>query len=138
MKISNNKYINCPARMDDGRAFTDYRQNCTLENNIQFDNKIKNSYEYRQFLINNGLKIMDINKENSFINNGCEKKNVPIPSFKTFCDINTNNVYCKLNDEKGIGVYYNDISNLNKNNDTPVKPYDPYLKIISNKGMIMK
>ena len=32
-KASNNKYFNCPPRMDDGRHFTDYRSSCDTNNN---------------------------------------------------------------------------------------------------------
>ena len=34
-KTSNNKYFNCPPRMDDGRHFTDYRPNDRVNNLIR-------------------------------------------------------------------------------------------------------
>lgn len=52
-------HCNCPARMDDGRHFTNYGPNCNLNMSIQSDNSILSSYEYRQFLINNGNKLMN-------------------------------------------------------------------------------
>ena len=33
--------------------FTDYRPNCFIENDIQTKNGIKNSFDYRMFLIKN-------------------------------------------------------------------------------------
>ena len=52
-KTSNNKYANAPPRMDDGRHFTDYRPNCFLNNRLQVDNNVPNSYEMRLFLTRN-------------------------------------------------------------------------------------
>ena len=34
MKVSDNVELDFPARMSDGRMFTDYRQNCILNNSI--------------------------------------------------------------------------------------------------------
>ena len=47
---NNPKYNNCPPRMDDGRHFTDYRPNCFVNNLIQTQNRVTDSYYYRQFL----------------------------------------------------------------------------------------
>jgi len=51
-KTSNNKYFDCPARMDDGRIFTDYRPSSSVDDMIRYSNNVMSSYEYRQFLIN--------------------------------------------------------------------------------------
>ena len=40
-KTGDNKHLQCPPRMDDGRHFTDYRPNCELNANIKLDNKFK-------------------------------------------------------------------------------------------------
>ena len=37
---SNNKYFDCPPRMDDARHFTDYRPNRDVNNKIRHNNKI--------------------------------------------------------------------------------------------------
>ena len=58
-KVSNNKYPDCPAIMDDGRAFTDYRSSCYINDIIRVKNGITNSYDYRQFLINNGNELIN-------------------------------------------------------------------------------
>ena len=51
-KVTDNVELDFPARMSDGRMFTDYRQNCILNNNIS---NAMGSWEYRQFLIKNTL-----------------------------------------------------------------------------------
>ena len=43
----------CPPRMSDGRHFTDFRPNCTINNMLRVQNKVANSYEYRMFLTRN-------------------------------------------------------------------------------------
>ena len=43
--------------MDDGRHFTDYRPRCDVNNLIINNNKIMNSYDYKNFLINNAKKL---------------------------------------------------------------------------------
>ena len=40
-KTSNNKYFSCPARMDDGRTFTDYRPSSSVDDMIRYSNKYK-------------------------------------------------------------------------------------------------
>ncbi len=69
-KTSNNKHLNLPPRMDDGRHFTDYRPNCVVNTNLKVDNKLLNSYEYRMYLTQNATKIMDTNKKISYAQNG--------------------------------------------------------------------
>jgi hypothetical protein len=73
MRTPNNKYPNCSALMDDGRAFTDYRSTCVVNNMLRTQNKIKNSYEYRQFLINNGTKIMNSIRDYNINKTSCKK-----------------------------------------------------------------
>ena len=38
--------------------FTDYRPNCFIENDIQTKNGIKNSFDYRMFLIKNTERLI--------------------------------------------------------------------------------
>ena len=40
-KTSNNKYFNCPAKMSDGRHFTDYRPSCYVNNLLRYNNKTR-------------------------------------------------------------------------------------------------
>ena len=50
MKVSDNVELDFPARMADGRMFTDYRQNCLLNNGLS---KGMGSWEYRNYLTEN-------------------------------------------------------------------------------------
>lgn len=53
-KTSDNVNLDFPARMADGRIFTDYRANCIMNNEVS---RNKNSFDYRYFLENNGASI---------------------------------------------------------------------------------
>ena len=69
-RSSNNKFFNSPARMADGRLFTDYRPNFEMNRYIESGNKIKNTQDYRMFLSRNGEKIIEKNSEYIFLKNG--------------------------------------------------------------------
>ena len=71
MKASDNKHFDCPARMADGRHFTDYRPNCHLNNNLRTNNSLVNTFEYRRFLQNRGNELMDFNRKSAYDLNGC-------------------------------------------------------------------
>ena len=60
-KTSNNKYFNCPARMDDGRHFTDYRPNTYVNSLVRYGNNVMTNESYRQFLIKNANELMRVN-----------------------------------------------------------------------------
>ncbi len=45
--------------MQDGRCFTSYIPNCTLNKNIQNRNNIKTDHQYRQFIQKNGDNLID-------------------------------------------------------------------------------
>ena len=70
-KTSNNKYTNCPPRMDDGRHFTDYRPNCHVNNLVRANNAMLNSHQYRMFLQHNGNKLMSLNRTYACQKNCC-------------------------------------------------------------------
>ena len=62
LRVPNNKFQNCPARMGDGRYGTDYRPNVKINEQLQAKNNIKyDNYKYRQFLIHNGNNIIQAN-----------------------------------------------------------------------------
>lgn len=64
--MSDNKYLSSPPmRMNDGRAFTDYRPNCDVNNQYRVNNNIPNSYQYRLFMTNNAEKIMENDRLNT-------------------------------------------------------------------------
>ena len=79
-KTSNNKYPNCPPRMDDGRHFTDYQPNCHLNNLMRSNNATNNSFQYRMFLTQNANKIMDINRKQACEKNCCAPCQPPYQS----------------------------------------------------------
>ena len=103
-KTSNNKYFDCPARMDDGRGFTDYRPNSTVNDMIRYSNNIMGSNEYRQFLINNAVNIMNVSNQYTASKMGCNSCNYePVP-FNTQCDYNNNFPVCNTTNPNGIGI----------------------------------
>ena len=73
--MSNNalQNFNCPPLMNDGRQpGTDYRPDCDVNYGIIRQNGIKNSYDYRQFLIHNAESIMDLNRRYYEEQNRCD------------------------------------------------------------------
>lgn len=103
-KTSNNKYFDCPARMDDGRAFTDYRPSSTVNDMIRYSNNIMGSNEYRQFLIHNAVNIMNVSNNYTSSKMGCNSCNYePVP-FNTQCDYNNNFPVCNVLNPNGIGI----------------------------------
>ena len=63
MSYSNNKFPGCPALMEDGKIFTDYRAHKIGDLEIAKLNNIKDSQSYRVFLQQNGETILKKNKE---------------------------------------------------------------------------
>lgn len=70
-KTSENKFFNCPPKMSDGRHFTDYRPRCAVNYPADFKNAPMNSYDYRQYLINNAEALMSANLDRAFKDNAC-------------------------------------------------------------------
>ncbi len=103
-KTVNNKYFDAPARMDDGRTFTDYRASSSVDNMIRYSNNVMSNYEYRQFLINNADEIMNINRKYTEEKVGTKTCNAkPIPFYST-CDVNSSFSKCAVTDSNGIGL----------------------------------
>ena len=103
-KTSNNKYFDCPARMDDGRAFTDYRSSSTVNDMIRYSNNTMTSFDYRQFLTNNATKIMEVNNVYTKEKVGCDSCNyVEIP-FQNTCTWNSSYGSCAMTNPNGIGM----------------------------------
>ena len=67
-KISDNNCFNCPARMQDARQFTDYKQNIVL-NAVSHN---MTSEEYRKYLTHRAIEIMRINDLCNFEHSGCK------------------------------------------------------------------
>lgn len=111
-KASNNKYLDCPARMDDGRAFTDYRPSHTVDDMIRISNNMMTSFEYRNFLQANASSIMKINQEYLENKLGCHNCNVPPVPFQQTCVYNNSYDKCSDLNMRGIGLD-NKVSNVN-------------------------
>lgn len=103
-KTSNNKYFDCPARMDDGRTFTDYRSSSTVDDMIRYSNNVMSSYDYRQFLINNANNIMKVNSQYSTDKVSCNSCNSNEVPFNTTCDVNNQYTKCKVTNSNGVGL----------------------------------
>lgn len=61
--------MSCPTRMNDGRAFTDYRPRCMMNDdlmaNLNKQNVVASSYESRMYLQNNAELIMEQQKKSA-------------------------------------------------------------------------
>jgi hypothetical protein len=55
---SNNIHMGYPALMSDGRLYGDWNAACKNNNALKAKEGITNNYNYRQYLINNGSKVM--------------------------------------------------------------------------------
>jgi hypothetical protein len=105
-KVSNNKFFNCPALMSDGRAFTDYRQSCYINNSLLNSNDFNSSYQYRQWLIHNASQLMANNNAYNNRLNACETCNAtPIP-LQGICEVNGYVPKCRATDDDGLGLGY--------------------------------
>jgi len=63
MSFSNNKFPNCPALMEDGKIFTDYRTHKIADLELAKQFKIGDSQSYRMFLQENGRALISNNKK---------------------------------------------------------------------------
>lgn len=102
-RVTDNYELDFPARMSDGRQFTDYRQNCILNNNIS---QGKNSWEYRYFLTQNANELqkkMIIDQEQKTACTKCSDNTV----LSTNTVINCSPTGCsyQMNDPSGLGQY---------------------------------
>ena len=103
-KTSNNKYFDCPARMDDGRAFTDYRPSSTVNDMIRYSNNVMSSFEFRQFLTNNATKIMDVNNIYTKEKVGCGSCDYVEVPFQSQCTWNSTYGKCSMTNPNGVGL----------------------------------
>jgi hypothetical protein len=76
-KTTNNKYFNCPPRMADGRHFTDYSPICDIDSKINLNNNLVTSHESREYLTNNALKLIELNRIEACKKNCCGPCQVP-------------------------------------------------------------
>lgn len=70
-EVSDNKYPSCPARMSDGRLFTNYNSRCAVQAavlppNMQVMSSAGlDSYDLRQYMIRNADSIMQAQRESA-------------------------------------------------------------------------
>ena len=108
LKTSNNKYPESPALMSDGRTFTDYRQNCAVNNLLKTNSNTFNSHEYRMFLTRNAKNLIDLNRQVAYERNkigpSMEPYNIGtmLPE-KTKVNCDHHGCMIQINDETGIG-----------------------------------
>ena len=104
-QTTDNKYLTCPPRMDDGRHFTDYRPSYYINNMIRMTNNVPNSYDYRQFLIKNADQLMQINRQYAEQKNcyGQKCDAIPVP-FHRECDTSMTETKCQVVNKNGIGT----------------------------------
>ena len=101
-KTSENINLDFPARMSDGRSFTDYRANCIMNHELSED---KNSFQYRYFLENNGSSI-----EKSILKKYDDALKCTDCTYQTVLPVQTvqncNAGVCKIsvNDPNGLGL----------------------------------
>lgn len=71
-RVSDNRYVDCPPRMADGRIFTDYRPSCVVDNHIRKQLGVSSSLEYRNVLTMEASSIMQSERERAqFVNCKC-------------------------------------------------------------------
>ena len=123
-KVSNNKYPDCPAIMDDGRAFTDYRSSCYINDIIRVQNGITNSYDYRQFLIHNGNELINAIRLYNIQKSSCTECDAQPIDCQNICNVDRQSVNCTLNNACGLG---------NCNIATPLPPSQYANKLSENR-----
>ena len=66
-----NRYLECPAKMEDARFLTDYRSANTREQYVRSINGFVDTNQYRLFLQNNASQIISNNFDNLVAKNSC-------------------------------------------------------------------
>ena len=105
-KVSDNFFLDFPARMSDGRQFTDYRPNCM----INTPDKPMNSHEYKQTLIHNTDSIL--HNENIIYDTlmgckTCSDYNIVPPNLSLKCNKDTCSTFVTNNYGLGTKIDYN-------------------------------
>ncbi len=104
-KVTDNVELDFPARMSDGRQFTDYRQNCLLNNNLSNG---MGSWEYRQYLTANSVQVRESFMQKQVDQTACTKcsDNTVLP-IKTIINCSPTGCDYQLNDPNGLGIGVN-------------------------------
>lgn len=100
-KVSDNHFMDFPAIMQDGRLYTDYKSSCIMN----AKSLGMTSFEYRNYLTQNGLKIIQNNDKivNEIAGCGdCSDYSVVPPYAIVECD--QNKCIQNVNSPSGLGV----------------------------------
>ena len=82
---TNNQYPLIPPFMSDGRSvFASWQPEAVVNENIIKENNIQSNWEYRQFMMRNGLTIMEYNKREACNDAGYYKRYVASPAENIF------------------------------------------------------
>tara|TARA_B100000408_G_C10204001_1_gene184122 strand:+ start:96 stop:416 length:321 start_codon:yes stop_codon:yes gene_type:complete len=90
-----------PARMSDGRIFTDYFPNCSMNLSLQ---KNLSSWQYKMMLTRNATNIAESIKEMNHQLYGCNNCNDPSIEAQNRFLQNCTNVSCHIKEENPEGV----------------------------------
>ena|SRR3990172_11110100 len=103
----NNKYVNCPPLMADGRIFTDYRPNDYVNNLMRMASGTTSCYSYRKYLTENAEYVMEANRQYIQDKTKCFPCNgINMPFYRN-CDYNISDMECSIKNKDGIGTYNN-------------------------------
>ena len=102
-KVTDNYELDFPARMSDGRQFTNYKQNCLLNNNLS---QGKGSWEYRYFLQQNSVELQNKMIMEQEQKTKCTKcsDNTVLPT-KTVINCSPTGCNYQMGDPSGLGQY---------------------------------
>jgi hypothetical protein len=100
-KVTDNVELDFPARMNDARMFTDYRQNCILNNGLTPG---LGSFEMKDYLMNNATTLMDSFRTAQEKVTACTTctDNTVLP-VKTVINCGPQGCTYKMNDPSGVG-----------------------------------
>tara|TARA_B100000780_G_scaffold250841_6_gene197203 strand:+ start:349 stop:819 length:471 start_codon:yes stop_codon:yes gene_type:complete len=102
-RIPNNKYLNCPAQMADGRQFTDYRPISKVNQDVMHEKNIQSNFDFRNYLIHNGNDMIDSDRTVVKEKNDCNECNAMYIKNKYACKTNYVGQMCEPFDINGIG-----------------------------------
>ena len=101
-RVTDNVELNFPARMADGRQFTDYNPNCMFNNTLSNG---ASSWVYRNFLTQNAEEIRKSLHEVAESQTACSncESNTVIPD-KIIQNCSPTGCTYQMNDENGVGI----------------------------------
>tara|TARA_B100000700_G_scaffold326679_1_gene438947 strand:- start:473 stop:802 length:330 start_codon:yes stop_codon:yes gene_type:complete len=101
-KVSDNHQLDFPARMSDGRQFTDFRSNCYMNNLL---GQRMGSWEYRTYLTRNANDVHNQLLKEIQNETACTScSGAEIPDVKTVVDCTQQNTcYYSIKDNQGLG-----------------------------------